>query len=174
AGHGRKGGQRRGLAHWSHDLRQAEVEELDAGLRQHDVAGFQVPVHDPLPMRLVQGVRDLDPEPEGLFRRQRALEQPVGQRFSLQVLHDQELGPVLVAYVVERADKELYYMGLDFKLMAVPVSADTKFHAGSPVALFPIHPSGAGTVYDVTSDGRRFLVNSLASELGSPPLDLLI
>ena len=73
-----------------------------------------------------------------------------------------------------RDGKELYYMGLDFKLMAVPVSADTKFHAGSPVALFPIHPSGAGTVYDVTSDGRRFLVNSLASELGSPPLDLLI
>ena len=65
-------------------------------------------------------------------------------------------------------------MSLDFKLMSVPVSADTKFHAGSPVALFPIRPSGAGTVYDVTRDGQRFLVNSLASELGSPPLDLLI
>src|SRR6266536_4363087 len=73
-----------------------------------------------------------------------------------------------------RDGKELYYMGLDFKLMAVPVSADTKFHAGSPVALFPIRPSGAGAVFDVTSDGQRFLVNSLASELGSPPLDLLI
>ena len=73
-----------------------------------------------------------------------------------------------------RDGKELYYMGLDFKLMAVPVSADTKFHGGSPAALFPIRPSGSGTVYDVTSDGQRFLVNSLASELGSPPLDLLI
>ena len=67
-----------------------------------------------------------------------------------------------------RDGKELYYLGLDFKLMAVPVSADTKFHAGSPVALFPVRPSGAGTVYDVTSDGQRFLVNSLASEVGSP------
>ena len=73
-----------------------------------------------------------------------------------------------------RDGKELYYLSLDFKLMAVPVSADAKFHAGPPVALFPVRPSGAGTVYDVTSDGQRFLVNSLASELGSPPLDLLI
>jgi len=73
-----------------------------------------------------------------------------------------------------RDGKELYYLGLDFRLMAVPVSADTKFHAGSPVALFPVRPSGAGTVYDVVSDGRRFLVNSMASEVGSPPLDLFI
>jgi hypothetical protein len=68
----------------------------------------------------------------------------------------------------------MYYLGLDFKLMAVPVSVDTKFHAGAPVALFPVRPSGAGAVYDVTHDGQRFLVNSLASEVGSPPLDLLI
>jgi Tol biopolymer transport system component/predicted Ser/Thr protein kinase len=73
-----------------------------------------------------------------------------------------------------RDGKELYYLSLDFKLMAVPVGADAKFHAGSPVALFPVRPSGAGAVYDVTSDGQRFLVNSLASELGSPPLDLLV
>jgi Tol biopolymer transport system component len=73
-----------------------------------------------------------------------------------------------------RDGKEMYYLGLDFKLMAVPVSVDTKFHAGTPVALFPVRPSGAGTVYDVTHDGQRFLVNSLASEVGSPPLDLLI
>ena len=79
------------------------------------------------------------------------------------------------AFPVWRRDgKELYYLGLDFKLMAVPVSVDTKFHAGPPVALFPVRPSGAGTVYDVTHDGQRFLVNSLASEVGSPPLDLLI
>ena len=73
-----------------------------------------------------------------------------------------------------RDGKELYYLSLDFKLMAVPVVADAKFHAGKPVALFPVRPSGAGAVYDVTSDGQHFLVNSLASELGSPPLDLLI
>jgi len=72
-----------------------------------------------------------------------------------------------------RDGKELFYLGLDFKLMAVPVSADAKFHAGAPVPLFAVHP-GAGTVYDSSSDGQRFLVNSLPSDVGSPPFDLLI
>ena len=73
-----------------------------------------------------------------------------------------------------RDGKELYYMSLDFKIMAVPVNADPKFHAGSPAALFSIRPSGSGNAYDVTPDGQRFLVNSQASELGSPPLELLL
>jgi hypothetical protein len=65
-------------------------------------------------------------------------------------------------------------MSLDFKIMAVPVNVDPKFHAGSPAALFSIRPSGSGNAYDVTPDGQRFLVNSQASELGSPPLELLL
>ena len=73
-----------------------------------------------------------------------------------------------------RDGKELFFLSGDFKLMAVPVSADAKFHAGAPVPLFAVHPSGAGTVYDVSSDGQRFLVNSVATDLGSPPLDLFI
>ena len=72
-----------------------------------------------------------------------------------------------------RDGKELFYMSPDFKLMAVPVSADAKFHTGAPVPLFAVHP-GAGTVYDFSSDGQRFLVNSLPSDVGSPPLDLFI
>ena len=40
--------------------------------------------------------------------------------------------------------------------------------------LFPVRTSGVGGVYDVTADGQRFLANGLASEAGSPPLDLLI
>jgi Tol biopolymer transport system component/tRNA A-37 threonylcarbamoyl transferase component Bud32 len=72
-----------------------------------------------------------------------------------------------------RDGKELFYLSLDFKLMAVPVSADAKFHPGTPVSLFAVHP-GSGSVYDVSSDGQRFLVNSLASDLGSPPLDLFV
>jgi hypothetical protein len=57
--------------------------------------------------------------------------------------------------------------------MAVPISADAKFHPGTPVPLFAVHP-GAGTVYDVSSDGQRFLVNNLASDVGSPPFDLFV
>ncbi len=72
-----------------------------------------------------------------------------------------------------RDGKELFFLGLDFKLMAVPITADAKFHAGTPVPLFAVHPGG-GTVYDVSSDGQRFLVNSVASDVGSPPLELFI
>src|SRR6266536_887408 len=43
------------------NLRETEVEQFDARLRQHHVSGLQVPVNDSLPMRLLQRVRDLDP-----------------------------------------------------------------------------------------------------------------
>ena len=56
-----------------HRLGQPEVEQLHARLRDHHVARLQVPVHDPLPVRLVQRVRDLRPEPQRLLERQRAL-----------------------------------------------------------------------------------------------------
>ena len=49
-------------------LGEAEVEELDARLRQHDVAGLEVAVDDPLPVRLVERVGDLDPVAQDLVR----------------------------------------------------------------------------------------------------------
>lgn len=69
-----------------------------------------------------------------------------------------------------RDGKELFYVSEDFKLMVVPVSADAKFHSGTPVPLFAVR---AGN-YDVSSDGQRFVVSSLASDPGSPPLDLFV
>ena len=41
-------------------LRQPEVEQLHARLRQHHVARLQIAVHDALPVRLVERVGDLD------------------------------------------------------------------------------------------------------------------
>jgi Tol biopolymer transport system component/predicted Ser/Thr protein kinase len=76
--------------------------------------------------------------------------------------------------VWRRDGKELFFVSLDSKLMAVPVDADSKFHAGAPVVLFPVHNSGGGANYDVSPDGQRFLVNSPASDLASPPLDLFV
>ena len=73
-------------------LREAEVEKLHARLRQHHVGGLQVPVHDPLPVRLVQRVRDLDPVPQRLLERQRTFRETLAQRFSFEILHDQVLG----------------------------------------------------------------------------------
>jgi Tol biopolymer transport system component len=58
--------------------------------------------------------------------------------------------------------KELYYLTLDGKMMAVSVSSQgDAFHAGSPVFLFdataPV-PRTPYFEYDVTSDGKRFLM----------------
>jgi Tol biopolymer transport system component len=69
--------------------------------------------------------------------------------------------------------KELFYLSLDNKIMAVPLETTPAFHAGAPAPLFAVHPGG-GAVYDVASDGKRFLVNSLPADQGSPPLSLLV
>ncbi len=69
--------------------------------------------------------------------------------------------------------KELFYLSLDNKIMAVPLETTPAFHAGAPAPLFAVHP-GAGAVYDVAADGKRFLVNSLPADQGSPPLSLLV
>ncbi len=76
----------------------------EAWLLPEKVAGLQVPVHDPLPVRLVQSVDDLDTEAQQLLRRQRSLHHAIRQRLPLQQFHDQVLGALVRAHVVERAD----------------------------------------------------------------------
>jgi serine/threonine protein kinase/Tol biopolymer transport system component len=78
-----------------------------------------------------------------------------------------------------RDGKELYYIALDGKMMAVPISVkgDT-IEAGTPVALFQTRVWGGGTntfnrqQYDVTADGR-FLIDSTADETVAPITVLL-
>jgi Tol biopolymer transport system component len=70
--------------------------------------------------------------------------------------------------------KELYYLTLDDKIMAVPVNSGKAFGAGPPTPLFSIHPSPDGSRYDVTADGQRFLVNQALAEQGSHPLNLVV
>jgi Tol biopolymer transport system component len=62
-----------------------------------------------------------------------------------------------------RADgKELFYLTLDGKMMSVTVSPEgDAFHAASPVVLFNATPPSQRTPsweYDVSSDGKRFLM----------------
>lgn len=77
-----------------------------------------------------------------------------------------------------RADgTELFYIAPDKKLMAVPVQTGEKFVAGTPHALFQTRITGARFVYfqyDVTPDGKRFLINSLPPENTAPPLTLVL
>ena len=57
--------------------------------------------------------------------------------------------------------RELFYLSADNKIMAVPVRLDPTFQAGSPAALFSVRPN---SLYDVSADGERFLVNSASAE----------
>ena len=69
-----------------------------------------------------------------------------------------------------RADgKELFFEAVDGKMMAVPVTARAgakpAFEAGAPVPLFDAHMVHAVNFtevfeYDVTADGKRFLINT--------------
>ena len=61
-------------------------------------------MNDPVCVGLVQGVGNLNSEPESLLERQGPPGESVRQRLPFQVLHDEVLDAVLVAHVVERAD----------------------------------------------------------------------
>ncbi len=72
--------------------------------------------------------------------------------------------------------KELFYIALDARLMAVPIrlaSNPQTAEPGSPTPLFATRVGGAlqGTFtqqYDVSSDGQRFLMNTITEEAASP------
>jgi eukaryotic-like serine/threonine-protein kinase len=73
-----------------------------------------------------------------------------------------------------RADgRELYYVALDGKLMAVDVATGQAFQAGVPRALFqtPVAHREFGVigVPEVTADGKRFLFEVPADQLAQPP-----
>jgi hypothetical protein len=68
--------------------------------------------------------------------------------------------------------KELFYIALDGRLMAVPirfVSEGTSVEAGAPIPLFATRVGGAVRPTDmqqyvVSSDGQRFLMNTIIEE----------
>jgi Tol biopolymer transport system component len=71
--------------------------------------------------------------------------------------------------------KEIFYVTLDNKLMAaeVTVRGDT-FQVGAVKMLFEARMRRPGTIYDVTRDGRRFLVNTLPAQQSTPPFVLVV
>jgi hypothetical protein len=63
----------------------------------------------------------------------------------------------------------LFYASLDHRtIMSVPIEWTPAFNAGIPVPLFTMQTAARsgvrGTMYDVTPDGARFLVNVPAGE----------
>jgi Tol biopolymer transport system component len=78
-----------------------------------------------------------------------------------------------------RDGKELFYLSADGKMMAVALKTIGNFEARPPVALFQTHPRRQISFmdvfsYDVTPDGRRFLVNTKMDEVAAAPLSIIL
>ena len=75
-----------------------------------------------------------------------------------------------------RDGKELFYIALDGRLMAVPIrlAFNTQtIEAGSPIPLFATRVGGALSIpfrqqYDISPDGQRFLMNTVTEEAAAP------
>ena len=66
-----------------------------------------------------------------------------------------------------RDGKELFYLSLDGNVMAVDVTEGSIFKAGAPESLFQARVARSGKqspldayAWDVTPDGKRFLINT--------------
>jgi serine/threonine protein kinase/Tol biopolymer transport system component len=76
--------------------------------------------------------------------------------------------------------KELFYIGPDRELIAVPVTQGASFQAGVPMRLFRtrIPDTSVGQsgrrAYAPSADGSRFLVLTVAEEQLSPPITVVI
>jgi Tol biopolymer transport system component len=75
--------------------------------------------------------------------------------------------------------KEIFYLGPNGMMTAVPVSTGGTFSSGSPVPLFQFHgraPISSTDMfsYDVTKDGKRFLVNRYVKPDHIGPLTILL
>lgn len=71
-----------------------------------------------------------------------------------------------------RDGKELFYLGLDGKAMAVEVSTSGVFQAGVPEALFKV-PAGA-LFWDVSADGERFLMAAPSDATAQSPFTVVL
>ena len=75
--------------------------------------------------------------------------------------------------------KELFYLSLDGKMMAAPVTTGAHFDAGTPVVLFQSTPRQPVLVYDlfvydVSRDGQRFLINTQVKQGDSAPMSVIL
>ena len=75
-----------------------------------------------------------------------------------------------------RDGKEIVYLTLDQALTSVPVSGSgASFRAGAAVELFHITPQpGAGSPFDLTADGRHFIVNTMVPSRVPPSLTIVV
>ena len=80
-----------------------------------------------------------------------------------------------------RDGKELFYIALHGRLMAVPIklaSNGQPAEASAPIPLFTTHVGGAMQLnnrpYIVSPDGQRFLMNTIVGEANSSPITVIL
>jgi hypothetical protein len=73
--------------------------------------------------------------------------------------------------------RELYFVSLDGRMMAVAVDTAGQFQSGTPAALFPVASmalqGSAGRQFAVTKDGR-FLMNVLQQQTTTIPVTVVV
>ena len=103
-------------------LGEAEIEDFHVVARpDEDVGGFDIAVDDARGVRGVQRVGDLRAHVEGCVQAQRTGGEPIFQRRALQILHDDERPPVLLADVVDGADVRVVQCRCHLRFAREPV-----------------------------------------------------
>lgn len=74
--------------------------------------------------------------------------------------------------------REIFFLGADRRMMAVPVSTQPTFQHGAAAALFTTRVADFAnpyrTSYDVTPDGQRFLINEAADDATQPAISMVV
>ena len=76
-----------------------------------------------------------------------------------------------------RDGKELLYVSADRKLMSVDVTTGASFKYDVPKELFPlpiVQATSADFRWDMSADGKQFLVNTAASDIASEPITVVL
>jgi dipeptidyl aminopeptidase/acylaminoacyl peptidase len=72
-----------------------------------------------------------------------------------------------------RDGKELFYLSPQQKLIAVPIKTGDRIQLGSAEELFRVDVAMGSSIYDVSADGKRFLVNARVSGPESTPITIV-
>jgi len=73
--------------------------------------------------------------------------------------------------------REIYYLGPDQQMMAVPIQTQPTFEAGVPQRLFTariLFPTGIRNHYDVSADGKRFYIVAPVGSEALPTTNVVV